>query len=173
MSRFDWETRMSEIRQALADAGKLSADDPSRNELIAQIRNRMAELRDDESVSGRPGWVRSDRQTREELGDFRRRSRPVLDAIKERIDNDTGRSWNWGKDLWVGSNRELTFVGFDLWYQRDEDLEQDRASGRRAELASIMQGAAREIANADSEVRFHSHQTVQEKCGGDYFRYLR
>ena len=65
----------------------------------------------------------------------------------------------------------LTHIWFDLWYATDEQLQRDMSSGRHGELAAIFSQAAREYAGAESEVRFHSHQYVREKCGGNYFNY--
>ena len=173
MSKSDWEKRVQEIKNATRDARTLSHTDPERNDRIAEISRKVAELRNDESVLGRPSWVQSDRQMLQKLRDHKSRAQPIVDAIKKRIESETAKTWDWGKELSVGCNSELSFVGFDVWYQFDNELERDRSSGRLAELTSIMQTAAKQIANADSEVRFHSHQTVQEKCDGDYFRYLR
>ena len=173
MSRSDWEKRVQEIKDAIHDVRNLSLDDPERNDRIALISRQMAELRDDEDLSGRPSWIKSERQLRQKMRDQKHQTQPTLDAIKKRIEEETAKAWDWGNELWIGCNSQLSFVGFDVWYQLDGELEQDRSSGRLAELTTIMQTAARQIANADSEVRFHSHQTVHEKCGGDYFRYLR
>ena len=173
MSRSDWEKRVQEIKDAIHDVRNLSLDDPERNDRIAQISRQMAELRDDEDLSGRPRWIKTERQLRQKMRDQKCQVQPILEAIKKRIEEDTAKAWDWGKELWIGCNSQLSFVGFDIWYQLDDELEQDRSSGRVAELTLIMQTAARQIANADSKVRFHSHQTVQEKFGGNYFLYLR
>lgn len=80
---------------------------------------------------------------------------------------------NFGSDLHIGFNVDLTHLRFDVWYTTDEQFERDKDSGRHGELAEILQEAARKFAQAESEVYFHSHQFVREKCGGNYFHYLR
>jgi hypothetical protein len=173
MNRSDWDKRIQEIKNTIRGVRELSSDNPERNDRVAQISGQMAKLCEDEDVFGRAEWVESDRQIRQRLRDHEHQAHPILDAVKERVAKDTGKAWDWNKELWIGCNSELSFVGFDVWYEFDDELERDRSSGRLAELTSIMQVAAEQVANAESEVRFHSHQTVQEKCGGDYFRYLR
>lgn len=173
MSRADWEERIQEIKSAYREARRLSRADPQRSERFAEINRKLAELRDDEGVVGRPGWVESEREVRQKYRERKRRIQPIVDAIKEKIASETAGTDDCDRELWVGCDLERSVVGFDVWYRFDDDLDRDRSSGRLAELTSIMQAAAKEIAQADSEVRFHSHQTVQEKCGGDYYQYLR
>ena len=77
-----------------------------------------------------------------------------------------------GSDLRVSfPNAARTYVGFDLWYATDEQLQQDTASGRHGELTAIFSEAARECAGAEPVVHFHSHQHVREKWGGNYYNY--
>jgi hypothetical protein len=173
MNRSDWERRIQEIKNAVHDTRKLSRDDPDRSDRIAEISRQMSELINDEDVLGRPSSVRSERQIRQKKRDHKSRTQPILDAIKEKIEAETARTWDWGKDIWVGCDSELSYVRFDVWYDLDDDLDQDRSSGRLGELTSIMQTVVKDIADAGSEVNFHSRQTVEEKCDGDYFRYLR
>ena len=173
MNKSDWEKRIQEIKGAVHDARKLSGDHPERNDRIAEIAKQMSELIDDEDVSGRPRSVLSDRQILQKRREHKARTQPILNAIKEEIEAETARTWDWGSEVWVRCDSELSSVSFDVWYDFDDDLEQDRSLGRLDELTSIMQTAAKNIANAGSEVNFHSHQTVREKCDGNYFRYLR
>jgi len=109
--------------------------------------------------------------TDNQIREFRRRARTIAVAIKALVEERTGVKF--GKDLHIGIGFELNFVGFDLWYQTNEQLQRDAASGRQEQLAEIMKRAARECAAADSDVRFHSHQFVRENYRGNYFEYLR
>jgi hypothetical protein len=96
---------------------------------------------------------------------------PIRRKITSYFEQKAGVSF--GSDLHIGVNAELTHFRFDVWYRTDEQFGRDRESGRHGELADILREALREVAQADSEVYFHSHQFVQEKCGGNYFGYLR
>ena len=96
---------------------------------------------------------------------------PIRKIIVSRFEEEAGVSF--GSDLHIGFDNELTHFRFDLWYATDDRLERDKASGRHDELTEILRRAAREFAQADSEVYFHSHQFVREQCGGNYFLYLR
>jgi hypothetical protein len=112
-------------------------------------------------------WITYDRKTRE----LHKKAPPIEAAIRRVVKESAGPDFI--ADLHIGFDLEITHVGFDVWYQTDEELERDASSGRRVQLAEIMRGAAREIARADSEVRFHSHQFVRERYHGNYFEYLR
>ena len=103
--------------------------------------------------------------------ELQKKAPPIRAAIKRLVEERAGQEFN--TELHIGFDLELTHVGFDLWYQTDQELERDLSSGRREQLAEIMRCAAREVAKANSEVRFHSHQFVREKYHGNYFEYLR
>jgi hypothetical protein len=96
---------------------------------------------------------------------------PIRRKIVRCFEKKAGVSF--GSDLHIGFNTDLTHFRFDVWYTTDEQFERDKHSGRHGELAEILREAAREFAQADSEVYFHSQQFVREKCGGNYFNYLR
>lgn len=171
MAEPDWNQRAAAIRRAIGELGKLAPDDPVRHRGVKELSRRMRMLLDDEDVPGQPEWVARHRELARRNREFGREVRPLLDAVKAAVDERTGRRW--GDNLHVGCDLELTHMRFDAWYETDAELEDDRSSGRRVELVEAMQAVAREIANAASDVYFHSHQFVREKCGGDYFSYLR
>jgi hypothetical protein len=170
MDKPDWNQWQQDFNRAIGNLRKFAKDDPARHSAIQEIK-RMQRLLDEEDLPGQPDWVTLRREMYQKWKDLRRKAPPISAAIKESIENQTGRSWQ--KDLHIGYNLDLTYVGFDVWYESDEDLERDRSSGRHEELTEIMQRAAKQIADAESEVRFHSHQFVKEKYEGDYFRYFR
>jgi len=105
------------------------------------------------------------------IRELQKKAPPIEAAIKRFVKERAGSEFV--ADLHVGFDLEMTRVGFDVWYQTDQESARDLSSGRREQLAEIMRCAAREIAHADSEVWFHSHQFVREKYHGNYFEYLR
>ena len=105
------------------------------------------------------------------IRELQKKAPPIRTAIKRLVEERAGPEFV--AELHIGFDLELTHVGFDVWYQTDQELERDLSSGRREQLAEIMRGTAREIADADATVSFHSHQFVREKYHGNYFEYLR
>ena len=95
---------------------------------------------------------------------------PTESELRGHIEARAGKQF--GPNLRISfPNRARTYVWFDLWYETDQELQQDAVSGHHRELIEIFSEAAREYAGAEPEVRFHSHQHVREKCGGNYFNY--
>jgi hypothetical protein len=117
------------------------------------------------------GWKDQLRLHEAKVRELQKKGPPIKAAIRSFVAERAGADL--GAELRIAFSIDMTHIGFDIWYQTDEALERDKSSGRQEELAEIMRTAARECAHADSEVRFHSHQFVREKCGGDYFLYMR
>ena len=102
---------------------------------------------------------------------LQKKAPPVREKIREFVESESGV--NFGSDLHIGFSLDMDHIGFDVWYQTDKELEKARSTGFDRKLVKIMETAALTFSNAKSRVGFHSHQFVKEKCGGDYFQYLR
>ena len=162
---------MQEIKRAIGDLRKLAPDDPTRESHIRDLAKRARKLLDEEELPGQPEWVNRHRDRLQLIREHRRTAAPVVAEIREAIVKETGR--NWGDNLHVGCSLGIKSIRFDVWYETDAEFEHDRATSRHAELSNILQEIAWRIAAAPATVYFHSHQFVREKCGGDYFNYMR
>jgi hypothetical protein len=171
MDRPNWNSRVQEIERAIADLRKAAPDDPARERQVRDLAKRVRKLLDEEDAPGQPLWVSQHRHRLQLIEEHRRIAAPVVAEIREAIDQETGTSW--GDNLHVGCSLGFTSIRFDVWYDTDAELEHDRATGRHAELAKIIKEIAERITAAPATVYFHSHQFVREKCGGNYFNYMR
>ena len=142
-TREEFDAKLAELQADPAKAVKFKAD------LVAKIRKGF------EDLSKRKASSAPDSRESE---------------LSKLVEGRAGTQF--GSDLRISSpNGAWTHIRFDLWYATDEQLQRDMASGRQGELIEIFSQAAQEYAGAESEVRFHSHQHVREKCGGNYFNY--
>jgi len=117
-----------------------------------------------------PPWRNNLRLDEARIRWLHKNAPPVKAAIQGFVAERAGTDL--GAELDIGFSLDMRHISFDVWYQTDRELEQDKSSGRHEQLAEIMRSAARGCANAESSVRFHSHQFVREKYSGDYFAYM-
>jgi len=125
----------------------------------------------EEDLADLPEWVVLSRLREQERKKLAPRAKTTLDSVREMAQIETGHEF--GDSLWVMSDLKVTKISFMVWYSTDSELASSQSNGRQDELRSVLEDVARKVANATSEVTFHSQQFVAEKCGGDYFRYLR
>ena len=171
MSKPDWIDRQKELEREFAELRKLDRDDPERNQRIREYARMMREVIFDEDLEGSPESISRLRELSDLAAAKKDRTDDIRNAVKSYIEEY--RSRNWDHNLWIGADLEMTHVRFDVWYNRDEELEKDYSSGKHDEPKAALRRIAKEVSNAESDVYFHSHQFVKEKCDGDYFRYLR
>ena len=165
----DWKSRVQELKRAIGELRNLPPDERERRkrELSAKIRKTLHE----EDLPGQPEWVAGMRERNAQTREHQRNAAPVIAEIRGEIDKATGK--NWGHNLDVGASVGFKSMRFDVWYDTDAALEQDRSTSRLEEFSRIIREIAARIAGAPATVYFHSHQFVREKCGGNYFNYLR
>ena len=166
-----WNSQRQKIIRAISDLKNLAPGDRSRELRIQEICKKVSELLDESQLPDRPQWVDKNRAIPDEMKEHSKLAAPVVAAIRELTEQETGRRW--GDDLHIGSSVGMKSFRFDVWYKTDEELSRDRSSGRQAEISGVIQRITRRVANASSTVYFHSHQYIQERCGGDYSSYLR
>ena len=72
--------------------------------------------------------------------------------------------------VWISRNRD---PHVDIVFQRDVDLEDSKTNGVRPQLESAIRQASESLGAAGFDVRYHSHEEVERKFNGDYFKYFR
>ena len=107
------------------------------------------------------------------LQQFRAHSRwwlPLKEKIWADIEHELGRKMA-QSELWMGGSREG--IRIDYFYKTDAELESDKANGQQQFIVGAIEKATKKHVKGLPEIYFHSHQFIQEKCGGDYFQYFR
>ena len=101
----------------------------------------------------------------------RKRWLPLKEKIWADIELELGRKIV-EADFWMHSGN-LENIRIDYFYKTDADLSSDEESGQRQFIVEAIEKATKKHVNRVPEINFHSHQFIQEKCGGDYFQYFR
>jgi hypothetical protein len=171
MSKVSWHQRQREFREDLQKLRELPNRDAGRQRFLEEMFRRQRYALHEEDLADLPEWVELSRLREQERKKLAPQAKKVLDSVREMAQIETDQEF--GDSLWVMSDLEVTKVTFMVWYSKDSDLAISQSNGRQDEIRSVLQDVASKVANAPSEVTFHSHQFVTEKCGGDYFRYLR
>jgi len=171
MSKVSWHQRQREFKEDLQKLREFSNRDAGRQRFLEEMIKRHRYALDKEDLADLPEWVELSRLREQERKKLAPRAKKILDSVREMAQIETNHEF--GDSLWVMSDLKVTKVSFMVWYSTDSELAAGQGNGRQDELRSILEDVARKVANAASEVTFHSHQFVAEKCGGNYFRYLR
>lgn len=141
-----------------------------REEHLKKLVNMHNELMSNESLQGRPEWVvrsqEMDRRTIESL----RKSKPLIDALKKNIDEQSTISERAKVSCWFDINLENFYV--NIWYETDSNLFEDQFLGKHDELRALIVNIGKGISKATGHVRFYSSQTLQEKFGGNIREYV-
>jgi len=101
---------------------------------------------------------------------YKERWLPLKEKIWADIENELGRKIA-EAELWMISGN-LEDIRFDYFYKTDAELDNDIESGNQKFIVEAIERATKKHVIRVPEVNFHSHQFIQEKCGGNYFRYF-
>ena len=96
---------------------------------------------------------------------------PLESAIRANIDQEFGREIDRNR-LWINSG-DLDHISFDYFYETDAEQEKSQNDGTEASMIQAILRATGNHVATEPDIRFHSFQFINEKCGGDLYRYLR
>lgn len=96
---------------------------------------------------------------------------PLEKKIWADIEHELGRKL--AKSELQMNSGDLENIRFDYFYSTDAELNSDSESGQQQVIVDAIRSAAKIHVAGLSEIYFHSHQFVQEKCNGDYYQYFR